>query len=97
MKASILMAALLLAAGAQFAVVQAGPAEKKDGGSLSEGAKDAMPKAGGGTAMPAAEPKSGTISDTAKESTDSGMNSATNPTDKPMSSDIPAAAKKTTD
>jgi hypothetical protein len=97
MRITIVTAAVLVAASAQFALAQTGPAEKKDSGSLSSGAKDAMPATGGSTAMPNAEPKSGSISDKAKEATDGGTNAATNPDAKPMTSDIPAAAKKSTD
>jgi hypothetical protein len=90
-----LLASLTVILGAHVALAQAGPADKPDSQSLSQGAKDANPAVTGGgtTANPTGEPKSGTISDTAKETTDGGTNPATNPTGKPNSSDL--GSKKT--
>jgi hypothetical protein len=84
-----------LGLGMYAVAAQAGPADKPDSQSLSQGAKDANPgvTGGGSTSNPTAEPKSGTISDTAKENTDGGTNAATNPTGKPASSDL--GSKKT--
>ena len=91
----LIITALVLGLGLHAVAAQAGPADKPDSQSLSQGAKDANPgvTGGGSTANPTAEPKSGTISDTAKENTDGGTNAATNPTGKPASSDL--GSKKT--
>ena len=91
----LILAAFALTFGTHVAVAQAGPADKPDSQSLSQGAKDANPgvTGGGSIANPTGEPKSGTISDTAKETTDGGTNSATNPTGKPGTSDL--GSKKT--
>ena len=70
----LIITALAIGLGMHAVAAQAGPADKPDSQSLSQGAKDANPSVtgGGSTADPTAEPKSGTISDTAKENTDSG-------------------------
>ena len=90
-----IVTAVAIGLGMHAVAAQAGPADKPDSQSLSQGAKDANPgvTGGGTTTNPTAESKSGTISDTAKENTDSGTNPATNPTGKPASSDL--GSKKT--
>jgi len=91
----LIIAAFAVTLGSHLVLAQAGPADKPDSQSLSQGAKDANPgvTGGGSTANPTGEPKSGTISDTAKETTDGGTNSATSPTAEPGTSDL--GSKKT--
>lgn len=97
----ITAAAIALAALSTHAIAQTAPAEKSDGGSLSSGAKDAMPatKSEGTTDMPTAkaEEGKGSLSDKAMKDQPgnaSGTGSTDMPTAKPNSGSLSDKAMK---
>ncbi len=94
MRLTSLFAAALAASIATGAFAQTGPADKGDSGSLSEGAKDAMPAAPGGTADPAAKPADKSLAtgaETKMPNNDSG--STADPTAKPKDDSLAGKSK----
>jgi len=93
MKLSTLLAAALTISLATGAVAQTAPVDKKDSGSLSEGAKETMPNAAGGTADPTAKPMDKSLSTGAEKAMPDAGGSTADPTAKPMDNSLSGKAK----
>jgi hypothetical protein len=94
MKVSTIVALALAASLSTAAIAQTAPADKKDSGSLSEGAKEAMPKATGGTSDPTAKPMDKSLSTGAEEKMPANDSGSTNdPTAKPTDNSLSGKAE----
>lgn len=93
MKFSAFLAAALTVSVATSVMAQTAPADKKDSGSLSEGAKDAMPNASGGTADPTAKPMDKSLSTGAEQKMPEAGGTTADPNAKPKDNSLSGKAK----
>lgn len=93
MKLSAILVTAAMVTIATGAVAQTAPADKKDSGSLSEGAKEAMPNSSGGTADPTVKPMDKSLSTGAEQTMPEASGTTADPNAKPKDNSLSGKAK----